>query len=123
MKNQNGFTLVEVLAVVAILVLVITITAPKIIQSYQKSENTIEKNQIDTIIEISRIYTSKHPELLPNDESEYIITIEDLKNDKLIKNNQIVNPKTKKPLTGCILIKYQNNKYKHEYIEGNDCNK
>ena len=50
MKNEKGFTLVELLAVVAILITVITIVSPKIIKSFQTSEDAIYKSQINALI-------------------------------------------------------------------------
>lgn len=117
MKNNKGFTLVEVLAVVVILIAVITIITPKVISSFNNSEETIYKKQIESIIDISRIYMSSHTNLLPEENENYIIKITDLQQDKLINKDDILNPKTKEPLTGCILVRYLNNKYQYDYVE------
>lgn len=117
MKNNKGFTLVEMLAVVVILIAIIAIITPKIISSFKNSEDTIYKQQIESIIDVSRIYMSNNSNLLPEENQNYVITIESLKQEKLINSDEILNPKTKEPLTGCVLVRYLNNKYQYDYVE------
>lgn len=117
MKNNKGFTLIEVLAVVVILITVVAIITPKVISQFKNSEETIYKNQIESIIKISRIYMSKNSNLLPEENQTYVITFDKLKQEQLINDDEILNPKTKKALTGCITVKYINNKYQYDYIE------
>jgi len=117
MKNNKGFTLVEVLAVVVILISVIAIITPKVISQFKNSEETIYKNQIESIISIARIYMNENANLLPEENQTYIITFDKLKQQQLITDEIILNPKTKQPLTGCITVKDLNNKYQYQYIE------
>lgn len=120
MKNK-GFTLVELLAVVAILMLLVTIVTPKVIKQLNSSEDVTQKEQINTLINIAKIYTNQNTEKLPENNSISVITIQELKESGLINKSQILDPKTKEELTGCILIKDENNKYKYEYKE-DKCN-
>ena len=120
MKNK-GFTLVELLAVVAILMLLVTIVTPKVIKQLNTSEDVTQQEQINTLINIAKIYTNQNTEKLPENNSISVITIQELKESGLINKSQILDPKTKEELTGCILIKDENNKYKYEYNEDN-CN-
>lgn len=122
MKNEKGFTLVELLAVVAILITVITIISPKIIKSFQTSEDAIYKSQINALISSARIYMNENYNLLPEENEELIITIDDLKKAKLIKKEEVLNPKTKQPLPGCVKVSFKNNKYNYDYIEEEKCN-
>ncbi|MBP3920295.1 MAG: type II secretion system protein [Bacilli bacterium] len=122
MDNEKGFTLVEVLAVVAILLAVLAIIVPKVIKPFSHSEETIYNEQINTIIEVSKLYMSRHTELLP-DSGDYIITFDELNDDGLIKGEQVLNPRTKRPLTGCVVVHFENNKYIYEYTEGTVCDK
>ena len=119
MKNNKGFTLVELLAVVAILVLILSLITPKIFKQLKTAENVTDKEQINAIIDTSKLYMNQHSELLPEHNSLYTITLNELKESGLIKSSQILNPSTKEELTGCILVNYENNKYKYEYL--NNC--
>ena len=121
MKNNKAFTLVEVLAVIAILTLIIAIITPKIFNKISTAENITQKEQINTLINIAKIYTNQNTEKLPENNSISVITIQELKESGLINKSQILDPKTKEELTGCILIKDENNKYKYEYNE-DKCN-
>lgn len=117
MKNNKGFTLVELLAVVVILITLITIITPKVFKQLKNSETVIDREQINAIIDTSKLYMNQHSELLPKENSLYVITLNELKDSGLIKSNQILNPSTNEELKGCVLVKYQNNKYNYEYNE------
>lgn len=116
MKNK-GFTLVELLAVIAVLLILITLITPKVINQLNSSEDVTQKKQIDELINIAKIYTNQNTEKLPENNSISVITIQELKESGLINKSQILDPKTKEELTGCILIKDENNKYNYEYNE------
>ncbi len=120
MKNK-GFTLVELLAVVIILLLVITIITPKVLKQLNTSENITRNEQINSLINIAKIYTNQNTEKLPEKNSVSIISIDELEKSNLINKSEVINPKTNQELTGCILIKDEGNKYKYEYNE-DKCN-
>ena len=115
MKDNKGFTLIELLAVVAILIMILALIAPKIFRQLKNAENITDKEQINAIINASKLYMNQHSELLPDHNSIYSITLDDLKQSELIKNNQVLNPSTKEELTGCVIVNYENNKYKYQY--------
>lgn len=113
MKNK-GFTLVELLAAVAILMLLITIITPKVIKQLSSAENITQQEQIDSLINIAKIYTNQNTEKLPEKNNISVISIQELIESGLINKTQILDPKTNEELTGCIIIKDEN-KYKYEY--------
>ena len=119
MKNNKGFTLVELLAVIGILLLIVTIITPKVIKQLKSSEQIAYDTQIEELINISKMYMSKNPELLPD--NEYVISFEELKEAKLLSTEKVLDPRTEEELEGCILVKYQNNKYQYSYIEDEKC--
>ncbi len=121
MKNKKGFTLIELLAVIAILMTIMAIITPKIFKQLKHAGQVIDKEQRDTIIETSKLYMNQHTNLLPQENDIYIIQLQQLKDSGLIKSSQILNPSTNEELTGCVLVKYESNKYKYEYKE-TDCN-
>ena len=116
MKNK-GFTLVELLAIIVILMLLITVITPKVIKQLNTSEDVTQKEQINTLINIAKIYTEEKTEKLPEKNSVSVVTIQELKESGLINKKQVLDPKTNEELTGCIKIKDENNKYKYEYTD------
>ena len=65
MKNNKGFTLVELLAVVVILIIVISIITPKVFNQLKTAEKITDQEQINAIIDTSKLYMNQHSELLP----------------------------------------------------------
>ena len=122
MKNDKGFTLIELLAVVLILITLAALITPKIFSQLKTVEKVTDKEQINSLINISKIYMNQHPNLLPEENNISVITINELKQSELIKSNEILNPSTKEELTGCIIVTPKNNKYEYEYKEKN-CDK
>ena len=119
MKNK-GFTLIEILAVIVILMILITLITPKVFKQLKTAENITDQEQINTIINISKIYMNQNTDLLPIENNIYTISIDELKQSGLIQTKQILNPSTKEELTGYIIVKNENNKYKYEYKEENE---
>ena len=117
MKNKKGFTLVEMLAVVAILIIVIAIITPKIFTQFKHAEKVTDQEQINTLIETARIYMNQNTNLLPGENKTYAISLNELKESGLIQAKKILKPSTKQELTGCVLVQYENNKYKYTYNE------
>ena len=120
MKNNKGFTLIELLAVVAILITVVAILTPKIFKQFKTAENITNQEQINSLINTAKIYMNQNSNLLPEENNIYIISLNELKHSGLIQTKEILNPSTKEELTGCIIVKYENNKYKYEYKEENE---
>lgn len=114
MKNK-GFTLVELLAVILILIALAALITPKVFKQLKTAGNITEQEQINSLINISKIYINQHPSLLPQENNISSITIEELKQSELIKSKEIINPNTNEELKGCIVIKEENKKYKYEY--------
>ena len=122
MKNK-GFTLIELLGVIAVLAIVVVIITPKIFSQFKTAEQASDREQINALIESSKIYMNQKTELLPEGNNEYVITIKELKDAGIIQSKQVLNPSTKQEIKGCVIVKYLNNKYEYQYKEFNDCNK
>ena len=118
--NKKGFTLVELLAVIVIILLLITIIAPKVFNQLNSAGNVTQTEQIKSLINVAKIYVQKNNIDIDNNDYE-IITIENIKNSGLINKNTVLDPKTKEELTGCIKVTNGNNKYIYEYKEANEC--
>ena len=117
MKNNKAFTLVELLAVVAILTLIIVMITPKVFKQLKTAENVTDQEQINSLINTSKIYMNQNSNLLPQENDIYVISLDELKESGLIQKSQILNPSTNEELNGYIIVKFENNKYKYEYKE------
>lgn len=89
MKNNKGFTLVELLAIVVILAIIIVVAAPNMTKEIQREEEENQKILNQKIENASKIYAAKYyvNELiaLPNDPNKTIrFTLNDLQSDGLI---------------------------------------
>ena len=120
--KKNGFTLIELLGTIAILAALIIIITPKIFKHFQTTENITEQEQVNSFIDTARLYMGDHAELLPPENGVKVITIDELKTAGLIKTNQVLNPKTREELTGCVMVKYGDNKYEYTYEAAENCN-
>ena len=83
MKNNKGFTLVELIAVIAILVVVSGIFATSLSRTLNTRRNESESNAKSEIELMSEIYATLYPEDVTDNE----LTIGDLINTGLIKRN------------------------------------
>lgn len=123
---KKGFTLMELLAVIAILGIVTVITAPIITGSINESKNSAYERQKNLIIEAARSYMSKNPAKLGTS-----VTVQTLKNDGFLGNKNIKNPlyvagstdeKTKiQNFNGIVCVTYSSNKYNYTYKESDAC--
>ena len=96
MKNKKGFTLVELLGVIVILLLLVLIVTPIFINYTKKASKSAYEVQINTIKESAREWAldEENIKLLPTKEDECVkITLEKLKELGLLDYN-ITNPKT-----------------------------
>lgn len=128
---KRGFTLIELIAVIAILGLVLTITVPIITSSINESKNRIYDRQRDLIIDAARSYMSKYPTQLPIDSTMVSISVSKLKSEGFISNQDINNPlyvsgttddRTKsQKFNGVVCVSYSSNNYNYTYKESNTC--
>ena len=105
---KKGFSLVELLAVVVILGLVVLISIPIVNNSINKSKEKAREVQIEEIIKAAKKYAIKNSYVLPEDVGSHTsIEIETLINENYIDTDQIIDPVTETPITGCINICYK----------------
>lgn len=120
--KRKGFTLIEVLAVIVILGLLIVIIVPVVNSLLKDSEDVLYEEQIDSIINASKKYMVEHYDLLPQGNSYYSISVDDLVSNGVIDNEIVMNPKTKEELDGCVIVSFNDsfNQYEYRYVESSD---
>jgi prepilin-type N-terminal cleavage/methylation domain-containing protein len=118
--KKRGFTLVEVLAVIVVLGLLIAMITPVVTNLIKDSEDTLYKKQVDSIVVATKKYMVEHSELLPNVGESYSVCVSDLINLGVIDSEQVIDPKSKNEMTGCVSIVYDENfnQYEYNYSDG-----
>ena len=113
MKNK-AFTLVELLAVIVVLGLLATITAPNIINALNISREKSYNRQVKLIEEAAERWAVDNMQIAS---SKNKIFVTELKTEGYLNKNEVKNPKTKEEMNGCVFIIRNDNKYKYEYRE------
>lgn len=119
--KRKGFTLIELLAVIVILGLLSVIIAPVITGILTKSEDDAYNKQVDNLIKAANTWGLKNIEELPTS-GKKIIQLDTLVNDGIVEDDEIINPRTKEKMEGCISVSYSSdyNQYEYKYLSDNN---
>lgn len=115
MKNNKGFTLVELLAIVVILALIILVAAPSMTNQIKKKESTDQTILDEKIYNASRMYAAKYyaDDIVNNGSFEF--TLKDLEEDGLLDlKGKCIDPNTSKLYGGSISWDSADNKLKFD---------
>lgn len=118
---KKGFTLVELLAVLVILSIISLISFLIVGNTINTSKTELSEIQIDNIIDAAKVYYLKEgleEENIDNSITETCVNLKYLIDNDYIDNVEIKNLATKENIVGSVKIKYSNNKYKYEFVEG-----
>ncbi|MGN1268970.1 MAG: Tfp pilus assembly protein FimT/FimU [Candidatus Aphodocola sp.] len=124
LKNNKGFTLVELLAIVVILAIIMVLAAPSMTKQIAKKEKTDETILDEKIHNASKIYAAKYysekivdlPTCTENCEIKF--TLNDLEQDGLINLKDKCTGKTNEN----IIISYGSSiEYNYNAIKDDDC--
>lgn len=124
--KKDGFTLVELLAVVVIIGITYLIIFPSVTSFIDKSKEKSYNIQVDLIEKASKKWVVDNTdELLKKDPYHFNninLTLTTLKKEGYLQDMFIENPKNKKIMTGCVVVSYQSNKnqYEYTYEDGKD---
>lgn len=121
MKKKNGFTLIELVAIILILGVIYLIISPIITDVIDESEQKALANQKKELVDITKKYVLDHDELLPEDDSVSIVTIETLRQAQLLREDAIIDPTTNEEMNGCVIISYNDSKSNYFYEYSDEC--
>lgn len=93
---KNGFTLAELLGVIAILGIISLIAVPLIDNTINKRNEDLYQTQLNQIIKGAKSYYSEHLSELPKNNIPAEVTLETLQEQGYLPKDDIINPKTKK---------------------------
>ena len=120
---KKGFTLIELLAVIVIIALIGAITMPIITKVIQNNQNKAYQIQVSKIEDAARAWSTQNISLIEKDSNNYV-ELATLINQGYIDQNEVINPKTKLAMTGCVQISYikMYNQYEYRYGDYQECN-
>lgn len=117
--NKQGFTLIELVGVIALLGIIFLITYTEVNKSIDKSNNELYQAQLSNIKAAAQDWTVDNLDKLPeNDGDSTNVTLNDLQNGGYIETN-LKNSKTKEQLSTTIYVKItkKNSNYVYEVID------
>lgn len=101
--RKNGFTLVELLAVLVILAIIFVISVPLMTEILDQSKNTLYKKQIDTILDGTYDYSLKYLNYLPENNNVSYVTLGELKYEGIV-DYDLTNPETNERFLNDLVI-------------------
>ena len=115
--KRNGFTLVELMAVIIIISLIALLTFPNIINQIKKTKKSNNKMIEDVVIEQAKKYVNDNEEEF-QDNDGYCLSIETLVDNGYVKE-ELVSINEKKDNNVIMMIRHDDFTYK--IVDKNDC--
>lgn len=112
---MKGYSLIELLAVIIVLGIIATIAYPTVRHLTKKNQERAYQSQIESLENTANTWVGSNLNKIGYDEP-YYLTFDEMYQDELLDSKEVLNPKTKEPLTGCIKIEW-NDSYKQHLIE------
>lgn len=104
MKNKNGFTLVELLAVIVILSLLALLTSTAVTKLVKDSKEDLYQTQIELIKASAEAWGADNIYKLPSEGKCAYITVENLKQYGIL-DSSVVDPRTNEQISDSLKIK------------------
>lgn len=113
---KKGFTLVELLAVIVIIITITLIMFPAVTNTIKSSKESLYKVQIEDIELASKKWgTEYYTELDSNHLNNIYMPISYLQYLNYLEKDEIINPIDKSIMNGCIEISYNNDNSQYNY--------
>ena len=117
---KKGFTLVELLVVIALLAVVAVLVTTSVIGILNRSRNSLSDSQIDTLEDAAEKWGTINADKMPYNDGDTIdVDIKDLADEGFLDSSDLENPKNGQDLCGVVRISYKadNNQYSYEFVE------
>lgn len=120
-KMKKGFTLVELLVVIALLGIIAVMVTTSVIGIMNRSRSSLSESQISTLEKAAEQWGTINPDKMPLDNSIYEVDIETLADEGYIDSADLENPKDGSQLCGVVEISYDTskNQYRYNFVERN----
>ena len=121
MNKRNGFTLVELLAVIVILAIVLIIAVPGVLSIINKTKNSAYDRQLDMIKEATRTYVTTSPNIDWRN-NQTVVNLSDLQGQGIL-DQKVFDPKTKKEIKGlAVIVTKKDNRMNYEIVYTDESN-
>lgn len=118
MKQENGFTLIELMVVTVLAVMLTLYMIPRVMDLLDTSKDELYKAQIQTIEKAAKDYFLTESDYLPTDKKDArFLSIDMLFKHHHLETNEIIDPRTEKKMKGCVLVKPNGKDYSYTYEE------
>ena len=116
---KKGFTLVELLAVIAVLALIAAIAYPVVTNILQDMKENADESQKRIVIDAAKYWVSENDNLLSDTTGDiYTLNVSTLKEGEYITNANLRDLKKSNILNeACVKITTGDNKYIYEYMK------
>ncbi len=111
--KKNGFTLIEVIGILVLLILILSITFPVVSNTIKNSKQKLYNDQIEFIKDATKNYLLDLNGPKPSSVSLQTLT------DNNYMDEGIIDPRDDTPMNGCVLISFDSvyNTYDLTYLE------
>lgn len=123
--NKKGFTLAEVMGVIVLLGVLALITIPAVEHYVDNSKEKSYNSTVSEIIKAAKNWNLKYGTTVTwntigtSDVQFYTLNLSDLKKSEFLTDTEIVDPKTKENMNGCIYVSiFADGAYDYKYYEG-----
>lgn len=106
-RRDNGFTLIELIAVIVVLAVLTVIVVPIVIKQITSSKSNLYLKQVDLIEKASQSWGNENGNLLPGTAEEFVyLSIDDLNEGGYIDRDKVKDPRDGSRMNGCVVISY-----------------
>lgn len=119
-NNKKGFTLVELMAVIIILGIIMLITVPIINRILKNSKENLYNQQVAQIESAAKKWGAEQIDAFDNSVGGiYLLSINELQNSGYLESSDISDPRNKKNMNGCVVVKLDTeyNQYTYKYTD------
>ena len=116
-RNKNAFTLIELLASVAILSLLIILVAPKLMSNYDNRKEKLYDSTIKELERFTQMYLTDNTNLYDDiSKNGYVdVNIDTLCNEELV-SCPLKDARDNSNIYGYVRISYENDEYVYKFV-------
>lgn len=120
---KKGFTLIEVLAVIALMGIIMLIVVPSVTKVMQNSKQKLNESQEKIIIESAKMAVAESASFIYKNDNYSSIFISDLIDNGYLTDTEIKNLVTDKDLVECAYVKMteNGNNFDYEFVDNYNC--